>query len=522
MKSAEKQSHDIELAGPGEREGVAVDEGGIGIRPSTPPLPVLRNILSRWNVKIEGLSGLEARGIARVLPEDRNLFRGRSDYKGMFTLWFGTNLCVLTLIPGLLGPLIFSLGWVDSVCIVIFANALSACGPAYMATFGAASGNRTMILSRHFMGYWPSKLTCLLNIVMQIGWGTVGAIVAGQMLSAVSGNGLSVVPGCVIGALGIGVIATLGIGIVHTYERYAWIPQACALFILVGSSGGGWNTGLASVGSSATIAANRCSFFALEFGVVVGFSAVAADLYVYYPPGISKPLVFLSTWSGLWLSSLIAGIIGVGIGTGVPTKPSWAEAYSVSSGALLLECYRGLGGLGGVCVVILALGSIANNAPATYAGANTCQVLGRYAKAIPRWVWCVILVSIELICSVSGRDNLYGIFENLLPIMSYWVCPWLAIVLEEHLLFHSLCGLEFDWTAWEDRDRLPVGLAALVSWLVGWAGALLGMSQVWYQGALAQMIGDSGGDIGAWVAIAFAGITYPPLRYAELRIFTGR
>lgn len=63
----------------------------------------------------------------------------------MLVLWFGINLGVINIITGFLGPLVFQLGWVDCVCIVIFANALSACAPAYMSTFGPESGNRTMV-----------------------------------------------------------------------------------------------------------------------------------------------------------------------------------------------------------------------------------------------------------------------------------------------------------------------------------------------------------------------------------------
>ena len=215
---------------------------------------------------------------------------------------------------------------------------------------------------------------------------------------------------------------------------------------------------------------------------------------------------------------MFCNIVGIAIATGVESNPTWESAYSISSGALLLECYSGLGGFGSFCLVILALTSVTNNAPCTYAGALTIQVLGRYAKAVPRWVWCVIITLVELICSVAGRNHLYNIFENFLPIMSYWVVPWVTIVVEEHLIFHKLRGVPFDWSAWEDKRRLPIGGAALVAWLVGWAGAIIGMSQVWYTGPVAMKVGGHGGDIGAWLAIAFAGSVFPPLRYWELKV----
>lgn len=257
----------------------------------------------------------------------------------------------------------------------------------------------------------------------------------------------------------------------------------------------------------------------MEFASVIGFAAIGADFYVYYPTATPKWITFLTTWSGIWLALIFCNIVGVGIATGVATTPAWNDAYGISSGALLLACYDGLGGFGGFCVVILALGSITNNAPCTYAAALTIQALGRYAKAIPRWMWCVVITLIELVCSVAGRNHLFKIFENFLPIMSYWVCPWITIALEEHLLFHVLKGVPFDWTVWEDKKKLPIGAAALSAWLVGWAGAVIGMYQIWYQGPIALKIGGYGGDIGAWMSIAFAGVTYPPLRYVELKKF---
>lgn len=79
-----------------------------------------------------------------MLPEEKH--DGASmGYLQMFTMWFSMNVVVNNLAVGLLGPLIFDLGWVDCVCVVIFANALSACGPAYISTFGPESGNRTMV-----------------------------------------------------------------------------------------------------------------------------------------------------------------------------------------------------------------------------------------------------------------------------------------------------------------------------------------------------------------------------------------
>ena len=178
-----------------------------------------KSLLVRCNAWVEGLAGLEARGITRVLPEEKHGV-DLAGYIQMFALWFGMNLSVIFLVTGLLGPLVFQLGWVDCVCLVIFANALASAFPAYTATFGPSSGHRSMILGRYFMGYWPAKLACLLNIIMQTGWGIIACIIGGQIISAVNGDGLSIALGCAVAALCVGVLAIFGIAVLHILERY--------------------------------------------------------------------------------------------------------------------------------------------------------------------------------------------------------------------------------------------------------------------------------------------------------------
>jgi purine-cytosine permease-like protein len=183
------------------------------------PRPTSEGKLGYWGVKMEAIWGVEARGITRVMTNEKNVPRPLHDYFHMFSLWFSINLQAVNIIIGLLGPLVYGLGWVDCVCIVIFANALASCGIAYLSTFGPESGNRTQIIGRYFMGYWPSKIAAVCNIVQQVGFGTIGCIITGQMITAVNGGGLSLAVGCVIAALCIGLIATFGIDYLNKIER---------------------------------------------------------------------------------------------------------------------------------------------------------------------------------------------------------------------------------------------------------------------------------------------------------------
>ncbi|KAL8701805.1 MAG: hypothetical protein Q9201_004719 [Fulgogasparrea decipioides] len=479
------------------------------------PIPVPPK-LHKWNQRIESLSGLEARGITRVLPEERH---GASvmGYIQMALLWFSANISANNLAVGFLGPLLFGLGFLDSAMCAVFGILVGSAATAYMSIWGAQSGNRTMIVARYFMGYWPAKLTCLLNMVLMIGYGIIDCIIGGQILSAVSGGTMTVVVGIIIVALTSWVVAVFGMAIFHIYERWAWIPQVIVLFILVGSAGPSFDANLQNTVEGAAVTAGRLSFFSLQLSVPVSWAAASSDFYVYYPESTKKWKVFLMTMTGLTLSFTFVNMIGIGLASGVASNDAWKAANDISSGALILAGYGPLKGFGKFCGVIVALGVISNNIPGTYASALGGQVLGRYGKMIPRYLWVCVIVLIYFVCAVAGRNNLFDILQNFVALMGYWVMIFVSIVLEEHLLFRRRTG--FDWTAWEDKKRLPLGIAALTAFLVGWAGAIIGMYQHWYMGPVAAKVGGGGADIGVWLGCAFALVLFPPLRYLELKKF---
>jgi purine-cytosine permease-like protein len=49
------------------------------------------------------------------------------------------------------------------------------------------------------MGWWPSKIIVLLNLVQMIGYCLIDCVVGGQILSAVSPGGMSVAVGTYAG-----------------------------------------------------------------------------------------------------------------------------------------------------------------------------------------------------------------------------------------------------------------------------------------------------------------------------------
>lgn len=250
------------------------------------------------------------------------------------------------------------------------------------------SGLRTLNVAKYTMGWWPSKICVLLNIVIELGYGVVDCLVAGLILSAVNGGGMTVVVGIIITAIITWVVATFGIRWFHTFEAYIWAPTVIVLFILIGVAGPKFDVATTSSGSGAVLAGNRLSYFFLTASGPLGWSSSAADYYSYHPAKTSRWLTFAMTAGGITFGKLFIEFIGIGLGSGLANNESWATAFSNHGvGALIVESFAPLNTFGKFCATVLAICVAANNIPGMYAASLNFQQLGRYLAKVPRPIW---------------------------------------------------------------------------------------------------------------------------------------
>ncbi|KAJ5174925.1 uncharacterized protein N7482_000802 [Penicillium canariense] len=439
---------------------------------------------------------LEARGIERVAADERMKRLSWMSYLQAFLLWVSINLAANNITLGMLGPAVYGLSFTDSALCAVFGSFAGSLVAAWVATWGPISGIRTMAFGRYSMGWWPSKIIVLLNLVQMIGYCLIDCVVGGQILSAVSPGGMSVAVGIVIIAIISWVVATFGIQVFHYYERFAFLPQLIVVCMLFGVSSTKFDVSAASQGDPRTLAGNRLSFFSICLSAAITYAPLAADFFVYYPEHTSRRTIFTLTLTGLVLSFAMALVCGIGLASGIGAYPEYEAAYNRGQGALIVEGFGPLHGFGKFCSVIVALGLIANTVAPTYSAGVDFQILGRYAEKPPS-----------------------EIFTNFLALMGYWVAIWFAILIEEFFFFRFRTG--YNWAAWRDPSKLPIGIAAFVAFVVGWVGAVLCMAQVWYIGPLAKLVGEYGADMGNYVGFSWTAVVYPPLRLLELH-FVGR
>ena len=97
---------------------------------------------------------LEARGIQRVEEHERHAV-GWKDYLQVFLLWVSINLAANNVTLGMLAPAVYGLSFLDASLCAVFGSIIGSIPVAYIATWGPASGNRTMV--RDFIRYvWQS------------------------------------------------------------------------------------------------------------------------------------------------------------------------------------------------------------------------------------------------------------------------------------------------------------------------------------------------------------------------------
>jgi len=211
-----------------------------------------------------------------------------------------------------LGPVAFGLGCIDAMVCCLFGTIIGSTATCYMATFGALSGTRTLVTARHSMGWWPTKICVLCAGVVILGYGLVDAVVTGLILSAVSGGSMSTIVGIVVFGLIVWFFSSFGIKYFNMFERYAYIPQVCILFSLIGVAAPNFDTTTKSLASGSALAGARLSYLFVCASGPLGWSPFVADYFVYHPKSSNRWGIFGMTLLGFMASKIFVEFIGIG------------------------------------------------------------------------------------------------------------------------------------------------------------------------------------------------------------------
>lgn len=447
--------------------------------------------------------GIEQHGIERVSPSTRTHVRVRDN----FTMWFSANLVISTIALGALaGPVVFGLGFWDSVLAIILFNALGVLPVAFFSTLGPKLGLRQMTISRFSFGWVGGIIMALFNVAACIGWSAVNVIVGAQLITALSNGAIPRWVGIIVIAVLTTLVSIYGYRYVHRYERYAWIPMAIIFAILFVISIGKFQMVPTPALTAAEIA-SFVSFGGAVYGFATGWSSYAADYNVNQPEDTPASRVFWLTFLGVFIPCVLLETLGMAL----TTVPALSK---LTGGDLLSGALDPLGVFGKILVALLALSVVANNIPNDYSLGLSIQVFGRTFQRVPRWIWTLIGAVIYVAIAIPAAANFNETLTNFLLIVAYWLGPWAIVLVLEHFVFrHGRYNVD----DWNTPSRLPLGWAAIVSLALGLVGVVLGAAQVYYTGPIGKLVGPFGMDVGFELGVVFAAISYFVLRSIEIR-----
>lgn len=359
------------------------------------------------------------------------------------------------------------------------------------------------------------------NILACVGWSAVNVIVGAQLIHAIN-HDVPGYAGILVIAFSTLLICAFGYKLVHLYERWSWIPMFIIFLIVLGifAHSGDFDARL-PLASGPAEAGAVLSFAASVFGFATGWTSFAADYTVYQPTDTPRTSVFFWTFAGLLFPLVFTELLGAAVATAITSNLAYSDAYSASGvGGLLAQILvPTLGRFGEFCCVVLALSIIANNCPNIYSVSLSLQVLARTTERVPRFIWTGVGTAVYIAIAIPGYDHFEAALENLLLLVGYWLAIYEGVSLTEHFVFRR--GFKgYRAEDYANPKMLPPSFAAISACVVGVAGAVLGMAQVWFTGPIGRLCGaKSGGDVGFELAFSFTTVAYLGFRGLEVWYF---
>jgi nucleobase:cation symporter-1, NCS1 family len=136
----------------------------------------------------------------------------------LFTIWFGSNLMLLTIVTGGLAVTVFALPFGWAIVGLLVGNLVGAVFMALHAAQGPTLGVPQMLQSRGQFGSLGSLLVIGIVMVMYLGFMSSNLVLGGEAIASIA-PGLSVTPGIALVGVLSAVAAIYGYDLIHAYAR---------------------------------------------------------------------------------------------------------------------------------------------------------------------------------------------------------------------------------------------------------------------------------------------------------------
>ncbi|MGP8035224.1 MAG: purine-cytosine permease family protein [Steroidobacteraceae bacterium] len=408
----------------------------------------------------------------------------------LFTLWFGANLNVLTVVTGALATTIFHQSFLSAVLAILVGNLIGTIFMALHAAQGPRLGVPQMVQSRGQFGARGAGFVVVLVAFMYVGYAGTAFVTGGQslhfILPALNEHAAIIA----IGAISLAG-AIYGHDVIHFCTRMMTYVSGSALLLCY--------VWLLFITPLPGHFLTQGSFSAVGFFKMVsmgalwqiGYAPYVSDYSRYLPPESGPRQAFWSCYWGTTLGAVLPMILGAMIGPAV-TDGNVITAIAQLAGPVSLPV-----------TILLAPGVAVAGAICLYGGALAMITLGH--TLVPGWritprariAIATGIFVLALLISIAGAANFLSLYSHFNELLLYLLVPWTAVNLIDYYLIRYGDYHVPSFFAADGGVYGHYNMTALACYLVGIVVQVPFIAADFYTGPLARAIG--GVDL-SWVA----------------------
>jgi NCS1 family nucleobase:cation symporter-1 len=435
-------------------------------------------------------------GTIRPIPADQR----HGNARDLFTIWFGSNVMLLTVVTGGLSISAFHLSFAWSVLALTLGSLVGGVFMALHAAQGPTLGVPQMVQTRGQFGSVGSLLVVGLVFLMYVGFIASNLVLTGQAVAS-QWPGLSELPGIIVVAvIGLGA-AIYGYDMIHAYTRaMSWLSGAVMLLAAAwiiwvhglpadflarnGFNGGGF------LGVLSTAALWQ-----------IGYAPYVSDYSRYMPADTGVRPAFWASYWGCVLGSLLPMILGVMVAIAAP------------GGNLVTGLSELTGSLAPLVLTVFSIAIASATAMNIYCGALSVMTFGQ--TFFPSWspgprgraIVSVGVLALSVGAALFSRATFLRDYEQFILMLLYVLVPWTAInLVDYYLLRHG----RYDVASFFRRDGGIYGrvnVAAVSCYVIGFLVEMPFIASPLFTGPVARVMG--GVDL-SWIVGL---IITPPLYF---------
>src|SRR5918911_1273907 len=385
-----------------ERAGVPVREGVYGDR----------------------VAAVEPGGIELIPERERH---GRP--LDLFWTWTSPNLEFATVFVGVIPVAFFGGGFWPTVLAIVLGTGLGSLTHGILSSWGPKFGVPQLVQARGAFGFVGNMLPAGLNaFTAGVGWFIVNSVSGAFALQSLFGWDFWI--GYVLVVVAQVGIAFVGYNLVHAFERavlpYLAVVFALATVVILSKThfGAGFEPRYSPGGGSS--AAFILALF-ISYGYAIGWNPFASDYSRYLPSTVDRKRTGLAAGLGVFCSCVVLETVGAGVGTLHGTSANPTTNFTQPLGHVL----------GDAVLIGIAIGAVAANVLNIYSGAMSFLTLGiRLPLRLRRALVAVVSGTLGLVIGLVFKAQVGpgSHYENFLLAISYWITPFLAVVLLDYWL----------------------------------------------------------------------------------------